>query len=150
VNRRVAPAGEICLVKLCELACIFASDETAPVSTQHRAGQPAPAADHHGLGANTFAAVADVAESQTFRVGATLVVDVTKPACEYSITKNMDSETRRQRTAAFLQDEFAGPLRAQLLVPDRAGPLAALHSLADIGGSSPGSKRAVPGVPITQ
>ena len=77
--------------------------------------------------------VTGAAEPQIFRGGSTLVVDLKKPAIEYNITKNINSETRQQRTAAFLQDALADPLRAQLLVPDRQEPFAALHSLADIG-----------------
>lgn len=75
-----------------------------------------------------------MAESQTFRGGATLVLDLAKPAIEYNITKNRDTETRQQRTPAFLQDALEDPLRTPLLVRNRAEPFAALHSLVDIGG----------------
>jgi hypothetical protein len=74
------------------------------------------------------------AQPQIFRGGSTLVVDLSKPAIEYQITKRIDSETRQQRTVAFLQDAVADPLRALLLTPNRDEPFAALHSLADIGG----------------
>jgi hypothetical protein len=77
--------------------------------------------------------VTGAAEPQIFRGGSTFVVDLTKPAIEYKITKRIDSATRQQRTAAFLQDALADPLRAQLLIPNRDEPFAALHLLADIG-----------------
>jgi hypothetical protein len=60
-------------------------------------------------------------------------VDLTKAAIEYKITKRIDSETRQQRTVAFLQDALADPLRALLLMPHRHEPFAALHALADVG-----------------
>ena len=74
------------------------------------------------------------AEPQIFRGGSTLVVDLSKPAIEYKITKRIDSGTRQQRTAAFLEDARADPLRALLLMPNRNEPFAALHSLAGING----------------
>src|SRR5262249_32835328 len=52
------------------------------------------------------------AEPQIFRGGSTLIVDLTRAAIEYKITKRLDSETRQQRTVAFLQDALADPLRA--------------------------------------
>jgi subtilisin family serine protease len=73
-------------------------------------------------------------QPQMFRGGSTLVVDLSKPTIEYKITKRIDSATRQQRTAAFLRDTLADPLRALLLMPNRDEPFAALHSLADIGG----------------
>jgi hypothetical protein len=73
-------------------------------------------------------------QPQMFRGGSTLVVDLSKPAIEYKITKRIDSATRQQRTAAFLRDTLADPLRALLLMPNRDEPFAALHSLADLGG----------------
>jgi hypothetical protein len=69
-----------------------------------------------------------------FRGGSTLVVDLSKPAIAYKITKRIDSATRQQRTAAFLRGTLADPLRALLLMPNRDEPFAALHSLADLGG----------------
>jgi hypothetical protein len=78
--------------------------------------------------------VAGSAQPHIFRGGSTLVVDLAAPAIEYKITKRIDSETRQQRTAAFLQDAMADPLRALLLVPKRDEPFAALHLLADVGG----------------
>jgi subtilisin family serine protease len=78
--------------------------------------------------------VAGSPQPQMFRGGSTLVIDLSKPAIEYKITKRIDSPTRQQRTAAFLRDTLADPLRALLLMPNRDEPFAALHSLADIGG----------------
>lgn len=73
-------------------------------------------------------------EPQIFRGGSTLIVDLSKPAIEYKITKRIDSDTRRQRTAAFLKDALADPLRALAMVPNRQEPFAALHLLADVVG----------------
>jgi hypothetical protein len=73
-------------------------------------------------------------QPQMFRGGSTLVVDLSKPAIAYKITKRIDSATRQQRTAAFLRGTLADPLRALLLMPNRDEPFAALHSLADLGG----------------
>jgi hypothetical protein len=78
--------------------------------------------------------VAGAAEPQMFRGGSTLIVDLTKATIEYKITKRINSDTRQQRTAAFLQDALADPLRALLLMPNRHEPFAALHALADVGG----------------
>jgi subtilisin family serine protease len=72
-------------------------------------------------------------EPQMFRGGSTLIVDLTQAAIAYKITKSIASETRQQRTAAFLQDALADPLRALLLMPNRHEPFAALHALADVG-----------------
>ncbi len=73
-------------------------------------------------------------EPQIFRGGSTLIVDLSKPAIQYKITKRIDSDTRRQRTEAFLKDILQDPLRALLMAPDRQEPFAALHALADVGG----------------
>ncbi len=73
-------------------------------------------------------------EPQTFRGGSTLVVDLSKAVVQYAIVKRIDSETRRERTVAFLNDSLRDPLRALLLAPNRQEPFAALHSLADVGG----------------
>lgn len=74
------------------------------------------------------------AEPQTFRGGSTLVVDLSKAVVQYAIVKRIDSETRRERTVAFLNDTLRDPLRALLLAPNRQEPFAALHSLANVGG----------------
>ena len=73
-------------------------------------------------------------ESQTFRGGSTLIVDLSKPAVQYAIIKRIDSETRQLRTASFLKDALQDPLRALLIDPRRPEPFAALHSLADVEG----------------
>jgi hypothetical protein len=78
--------------------------------------------------------VAGAPERQFFRGGSTLIVDLAKPAIQYKITKRIDSETRRQRTEAFLQDVLQDPLRALLMASDRQEPFAALHSLANVDG----------------
>jgi hypothetical protein len=66
-----------------------------------------------------------------FRGGSTLVVDLTAPGIKYRITKNIGSADRRQRTAAFVRDAMADPLRALLMAPGRREPFAALHALAE-------------------
>jgi len=79
-------------------------------------------------------AVEGSGEPHIFRGGSTLIVDLSTPAIEYKITKRIDSAMRQERTAAFLKDAMADPLRALLFVPDRKEPFAALHSLAGIDG----------------
>ena len=71
---------------------------------------------------------------RVFRGGSTLIVDLSVPAIQYKITKRVDSETRQERTAAFLKEALADPLRALALVPDRREPFAALHAIAEVGG----------------
>jgi hypothetical protein len=68
-----------------------------------------------------------------FRGGSTLVVDLSVPEVKYRIVKNIDSADRQSRTAAFVRDAAADPLRALFLAPDRNEPFAALHALADDG-----------------
>ena len=68
-----------------------------------------------------------------FRGGSTLIVDLTVPEVKYSIVKNIASETRQNRTAAFIREAEADPLRSLFLRPDRREPFAALHALADDG-----------------
>ncbi|MEA2329308.1 MAG: hypothetical protein QOE68_4267, partial [Thermoanaerobaculia bacterium] len=67
----------------------------------------------------------------TFRGGSTLVVDLTVPRVNYRITKRITSEPRQERTAAFVRDAAADPLRALFFSPGRKEPFAALHALAD-------------------
>jgi hypothetical protein len=69
---------------------------------------------------------------RTFRGGSTLIVDLSKPAIEYAIRKRIDSETRRERTAAFVGNALRDPLQALLMRSDRPEPFAALHALADM------------------
>ncbi|MEO5588407.1 MAG: S8 family serine peptidase [Gemmatimonadaceae bacterium] len=68
-----------------------------------------------------------------FRGGSTLVVDLSVPEVKYSIRKNIDSTSRRARTAAFVREARADPLRALFVSPKRREPFAALHALADDG-----------------
>ena len=69
----------------------------------------------------------------TFRGGSTLVVDLTVPEVKYRIVKNMDSESRRARTEAFVREVAADPVRSLFLAPNRREPFAALHAIADTG-----------------
>ena len=68
-----------------------------------------------------------------FRGGATLVVDLSVPEVKYRIFKNIGSDTRQERTAAFIREAAADPLRTLFFAPDRREPFAALHALADDG-----------------
>jgi hypothetical protein len=74
-------------------------------------------------------------EPHVFRGGSTLVVDLSKPEITYKIVKRIDSETRRQRTEAFLSEALRDPLRTLLFAPNRREPFAALHALAGMYGS---------------
>jgi subtilisin family serine protease len=66
-----------------------------------------------------------------FRSGATLIVDLSVPTVKYTIVKNFRSAERRARTADFVRQVAADPLRGLLFGPDRSEPFAALHALAD-------------------
>ena len=68
-----------------------------------------------------------------FRGGSTLVVDLSISEVKYRIVKNIESESRKERTAAFIRESEADPLRALFFSHDRREPFAALHSLADDG-----------------
>jgi hypothetical protein len=67
----------------------------------------------------------------TFRGGATLVVDLSVPTVKYTIYKRLTSVERQERTAAFVQQAAADPLRALFFSVSRDEPFAALHALAD-------------------
>jgi hypothetical protein len=69
--------------------------------------------------------------AHTFRGGSTLVVDLSVPEVKYRIVKRITSDSRRERTAEFVRDTAADPLRALFFGPDRREPFAALHSLAE-------------------
>ncbi len=68
-----------------------------------------------------------------FRGGSTLVVDLSIPEVKYRIVKKITSTGRQNRTAAFVRESTADPLRALFFAPDRREPFAALHALADEG-----------------
>jgi hypothetical protein len=68
-----------------------------------------------------------------FRGGSTLIVDLSIPAVKYRIVKNINSDRRQDRTAAFVREVAADPLRALFFSPDQREPFAALHSLAGEG-----------------
>jgi len=75
----------------------------------------------------------DGTPAHVFRGGSTLVVDLSVPEVKYRIIKNVKSTNRQQRTAAFVRDAAADPLRALFFAPERREPFAALHALADDG-----------------
>lgn len=85
----------------------------------------------------TQSVVVQVAQDGTpghiFRGGSTLVVDLSIPQVKYRIIKNIQSADRQKRTAAFVREAAADPLRGLFFAPDRREPFAALHSLADEG-----------------
>jgi hypothetical protein len=66
-----------------------------------------------------------------FRGGSTLVVDLSVPEVKYRIAKNIASPDRQQRTATFVRETAADPLRALFFASGE--PFAALHALADEG-----------------
>ncbi|HWK88837.1 MAG TPA: hypothetical protein VNP72_02550, partial [Longimicrobium sp.] len=67
----------------------------------------------------------------TFRGGSTLVADLTTGRLKYRIIKNIKSEHRAERTAAYMRETAADPLRALFVAPGDAEPFAALHALHD-------------------
>ena len=71
--------------------------------------------------------------SYIFRGGATLVVDLFHSEVKYRIVKNISSEARKERTAAFIREAAADPLRALFFSSSGREPFAALHSLAGDG-----------------
>jgi hypothetical protein len=66
-----------------------------------------------------------------FRGGSTLVVDLAEEVVRYRIGKNINSKTRRERTATFVRDNANDPLRALMFAGDRNEPFAVLHALGD-------------------
>jgi hypothetical protein len=72
-------------------------------------------------------------QQQTFRGGSTIIVDLTGPAVQYAIIKNIDSANRQQRTTDFLKAALADPVQALLLAPNQPERFAALHALAELG-----------------
>jgi subtilisin family serine protease len=77
--------------------------------------------------------VGDGTPRHVFRGGSTLVVDLSVPEVKYKIIKRIKSTERQERTAAFVRDAAADPLRSLFFAPDRREPFAALHALADEG-----------------
>jgi hypothetical protein len=75
----------------------------------------------------------DGTPAHIFRGGSTLVIDLSVPEVKYRISKNIQSPNRQKRTAAFVREAAADPLRALFFSPDRPEPFAALHALADEG-----------------
>lgn len=73
------------------------------------------------------------ATPQTFRGGSTIIVDLATPAVQYALIKNIDSQTRQERTTEFLKNALADPVQALLLKPDQAERFAALHAIAELG-----------------
>jgi len=79
---------------------------------------------------------AGVPEHQ-FRGGSTVIIDLSPtPRVRYRIVKNVNSDTRPKRTAAFLGRVAADPLWTMALGLDGGERFAALHGLGE-GTSSP-------------
>jgi hypothetical protein len=78
---------------------------------------------------------ADGTPEYVLRSGATLVIDLLAPRVKYRIVivKNVGSLGRARRTAAFVREAAADPLRRLFFGFDRPEPFAVLHSLADEG-----------------
>jgi hypothetical protein len=74
----------------------------------------------------------DVNGPKQFLGGATIILDLTRPAIKYRIIKRVTSTAREERTAAFLRDAMQDPLKALMLAADREEPFALLHSLAGL------------------
>lgn len=66
-----------------------------------------------------------------FRGGSTLVLDLAVPEVKYRIVKDINSQTRRRRTADFVRETEADPLRALFFSAKQNEPFAALHSITD-------------------
>lgn len=66
-----------------------------------------------------------------FRGGSTFVVDLSVPEVKYQISKDIGSPSRQERTADFVRDAVADPLRALFFGPGHKEPFAVLHALGD-------------------
>ncbi len=73
------------------------------------------------------------APAHHFLGGSTLLVDLVAPRVSYRIVKRISSVDRQARTAAFVRQTAADPLRALFYSPDRKEPFAALHALGEAG-----------------
>ena len=71
---------------------------------------------------------------QIFRGGSTLIVDLSRPAIQYTITKRVNNGDREAATREFFKRSQEDPLRALLIGRDNPEPFAALHLLAAVGG----------------
>lgn len=72
------------------------------------------------------------AEPFMFRGGSTLIVDLSQPAIQYAIFKNIKSVHRKERTRQFTEFARQDPLRELMLMNYRE-PFAALHAIAEEG-----------------
>jgi hypothetical protein len=68
-----------------------------------------------------------------FLGGSTLVIDLVTAKVIYRIVKNINSQHRKDLTAAFVHEVAADPLRKLLLGLNHAEPFAALHAFDDDG-----------------
>ena len=70
-------------------------------------------------------------EPHDFRGGTTIIIDLAKVAIQYAIVKRLNSDTREERTIAFLKQAMQDPLQRLLLTPSQE-PFGALHTLGDV------------------
>ena len=70
-------------------------------------------------------------EPHDFRGGTTIIIDLAKVAIQYAIVKRLNSETREERTIAFMKQAMQDPLQRLLLTPSQE-PFGALHTLGDV------------------
>ena len=70
-------------------------------------------------------------ESHDFRGGTTIIIDLAKVAIQYAIVKRLNSDTREERTIAFMKQAMQDPLQRLLLTPTQE-PFGALHTLGDV------------------
>jgi subtilisin family serine protease len=70
-------------------------------------------------------------EPHDFRGGTTIIIDLAKVAIQYAIVKRLNSDTREERTIAFMKQAMQDPLQRLLLTPTQE-PFGALHTLGDV------------------
>jgi subtilisin family serine protease len=70
-------------------------------------------------------------EPHDFRGGTTIIIDLAKVAIQYAIVKRLNSDTREERTIAFVKQAMQDPLQRLLLTPSQE-PFGALHTLGDV------------------
>ena len=74
----------------------------------------------------------DGVPAHQFHGGSTLVVDLSEPldrAVRYRVVKNVESSSRRARTAEFHREIAADPLRSLVYGLGGREPFAALHAV---------------------
>lgn len=112
------------------------NEETFEVHALRRAIRVSPDGSRHipqlivALTQSIDVPAKDGTPAHVFRGGSTLIVDLAAARVKYKVTKKISSTERQDRTAAFVREAMADPLRALFLAP-RQEPFAALHALGD-------------------